>query len=139
MHNWIMLYEERNYKHLLKSGNLCKRAEKVYELLQDQIVDNFGANEDLLKLLRIETQIELLYAEQVETGDRSNQIFIDIKTIEIDELSKGQNKTDFYTQVFDMQKHLSYRVDVKEISIFDYYKNMKIISNRLKHERQDKK
>jgi hypothetical protein len=134
MYNWVMLYEEKDFSYLSKSGKLCKRVANVYEKINDQLIDTFGINEDLLKVLNNKTRIEILYAEQVETGDRSNQIYIDILEIETAEMQSQQTKTDFYQQTFEIQKHVPYRIDLKAITMFEYYTQMKIIANKVKHE-----
>lgn len=135
MYNWISLYEHSDLKFLSKTGKLCKRVEKVYESLQDEVIDTFGVNEDFLKILKNKIKIELMYAEQIETGDRSNQIFIDILEIENSELQGKQTKADLYGSIITIEKVMGFRLDPKKISVFDFYKYSKVISNRLKHEK----
>lgn len=135
MYNWVMLYEDKDFTQLSKSGKICKRVAIVYEKIQDQLVDAFGVNEDLLMVLNNKIRIEILYAEQIETGDKSNQIFIDILEIETIELQSQQTKTDFYQQTFEIQKHVPYRIDLKTITMFDYYTQMRIIANKFKHDK----
>ena len=88
----------------------------------------------MLKILKNKIKIEILYADQIETGDRSTGWKIEFLELDNQELMSKQTKTDFYQQTFEIQKHLPYRIDLKELTIFEYYKNMKIIENRLKHE-----
>lgn len=135
MYNWMTLYENSDFKQLSKSGKICKRVTKAYEILQDQLIDQFGINEDLLKILKNKIKIELLYVDQMETGDKSTGWKIEFLELDNAELMSKQTKTDFFAQVFEMQKHLPYRIDTKQVSIFDYYSTAKIIANKMKHQK----
>jgi hypothetical protein len=135
MYNWVMMYEESNLRYLSKTGRVCKRINGVYEVLQDQLIDEFGINEDLLKIIKNKIKIEILYADQIETGDKSTGWKIEFLELDNQELMSKQTKTDFYLQTFEIQKHLPYKIDTKKMSIFEYYKNMKIIANKMKHEK----
>jgi len=135
MYNWVMMYEENNLRYLSKTGKVCKRINIVYEVLQDQMIDEFGINEDLLKIIKNKIKIEILYADQIETGDKSTGWKIEFLELDNQELMSKQTKTDFYLQTFEIQKHLPYKIDTKTMSIFEYYKNMKIIANKMKHEK----
>lgn len=136
MYNWIEVFETKSLTPLLKKGKLCKLAEKAYEKIQDELIDNFGVNNDFLRMLKLKAQIELMYSAQIETKDKSNQLFIEIKEIELKELEAAQTKGDIYESIIAIEEHLGFRLDVKKISIFEYYKYSKTIANRLKHGRK---
>ena len=135
MYNWVMLYEETDFSYLSKTGKICKRAASVYEKFQDQLIDTFGINEDLLKIIKNKIKIEILYAEQIETGDKSTGWKIEFLELDNLELQNKQTKTDFYQQTFEIQKHVPYQIDLKTITIFQYYTQKKIIANKVKHDK----
>lgn len=122
MYNWIRLYEEQDLKYLIKTGRICKRAEIAYNRLQDQVIDNFGVNEDFLKIIRNKIKIELYYAKQIATGDRSTQAFIDILEIQNNDLASKQTRGDIYELVIAVEKIMGFKINPKKISIYDFYK-----------------
>jgi hypothetical protein len=138
MYNWIELYEKSDITQLSKTGKVCKRAESVYEKLQDEIINEFGINEDFLRILKLKIQIELLYAEQIESGNKSNQIFIDIKEIDCRDLMNKQTKIDLFETIIAIEKSLGFKINPKRLTVFEFYKYQKVISNRLKHEIKNK-
>lgn len=135
MYNWISLTEENDFSFLSKTKKICKRASKVYEKLHDQLINEFGVNEDFLRILKNKIKIELYYCSQIETGDKSNQIFIDILEIQNNDLISKQTKTDLYESIIAIEKIMGFKVDVKKISVFDFYKYSRTISNKMKHEK----
>ena len=134
MYNWVTLFENKDISQISKTGKLCKRINKVCDKLQDEIIDTFGINEDFLQIIKNKIKIEILYADQIETGDRSTGWKIEFLELDNKELENKQTKTDFYTQLFLLQKHLPYQIDTKKMSIFDYYNTSQIVSNQLKHQ-----
>lgn len=134
MYNWISIYEENDLKHLSKNGKICKRVTGVYERLQDQLMDSFGVNEDYLKILRNKIKIELHYAEQIRTKNRSNQAFIDILEIQNEELQSKKSKGDIYESVIMIEQMMGFKFDVKKISVYDFYKYSQMLSNKIKHD-----
>lgn len=133
MQKWIDIYENKSFEPLLKKGKLCKRALDVYERLKDELIDNFGANDQYLKVLQNKINIELKYIEQIKTGDRSNQIFIDILEIQNKELlaKQGEN-TDLYDATIAMEEFYKREIDLSKITVFMFYKNINRIKNKIK-------
>lgn len=134
MYNWISIYEENNLSYLSKTGKVCKRVSKVYERLQDEIMDNFGINEDYLKILKNKIKIELYYAEQIRTKNRSNQAFIDILEIQNEELQTKKTKGDIHESVIMIEQYMGFKFDVKKITVYEFYKYSQMLTNKIKHE-----
>jgi len=134
MYNWITLYENEDFTQLSKTGKICKRVTNVYEKLQDEIIDNFWINEDFLKVLKNKIRIELLYADQIETGNKSNQWKIEMLEIDNDMLSNQKTKSDLYESIIAIEKYLGVSKDPKQLTVYQFYKYSQTIANRLKHE-----
>jgi hypothetical protein len=134
MYNWITLYENEDFTQLSKTGKICKRVTKVYEKLQDEIIDNFGINEDFLKVLKNKIRIELLYADQIESGNKSNQWKIEMLEIDNEMLSNQKTKADLYDSIIAIEKYLGVSKDPKQLTVYQFYKYSQTINNRLKHE-----
>ena len=134
MYNWITLSEENDIKQLSKTGTVCKRVQQVYEKLQDEIIDTFGVNQDFIKIKNKKKQIELLYCEQIRTGDLSTGWKIEMLELDIEDLQNRQIKSDLYESIIAIEKHLGFKINPKELTVFQFYKYSKTIANRLKHE-----
>jgi hypothetical protein len=127
MYNWICVSEEEDLKYLSKTGNICKRAIKVYNNLQDQIVDKYGINQDFMEILRNKMKIEMLYADVILNKDRSLLTKIEILEIKNEELEAKITKGDIYELVMAIEKNLGFKLDVRAISIDEFFKYTKIL------------
>jgi len=134
MYNWVSIYEDNDFKFLSKTGKICKRAKKVYDKLQDELINTFGINEDYIKILKNKKAIELYYAEQVRTKRTSNQIFIDILEIKNEELIGKTKKADIYKLIIPIEKEMGFKISVESITVYQFYTYSKAISNKLKHQ-----
>jgi acyl carrier protein len=102
--------------------------------LQDEIIDTFGVNQDFIKIKNKKKQIELLYCEQIRTGDLSTGWKIEMLELDIEDLQNRQIKSDLYESIIAIEKHLGFKINPKELTVFQFYKYSKTIANRLKHE-----
>lgn len=134
MLNWIELYENNDISQISKTGKTCAFAGKAYERLQDEIIDTFGVNEDFLKILKNKIKIELLYASQIETGDKSNGWKIQMLELDNAELSNKKTKMDLFECIIAIEKQMGFTINPKELTVFMFYKYSKTIANKLKNE-----
>ena len=136
MYNWVTLFENKDISQISKTGRICKRLNKVCEKLQDEVIETFGINEDFLQIIKNKIKIEILYADQIETGDRSTGWKIEFLELDNKLLEGKQTKHDFFGNIMLINQHI--KVDFKTITIYEYYSLSKTVSNKLKHENKVK-
>jgi len=125
---WLMMYEENDLKYLSKNGKICNLAAEVYQKMKDEIIDNFGANEDYLRMIRNNIQIQLMYCEQNKTGDKSTQAFIEILELENEKLKGEKATVDNYEIIIGIEKSVPFDINTK--SVYAFYKYANIISKQ---------
>lgn len=131
MQNWMRFYEGNDPKHLLKHGKVCKRAGKVYEGLQAELIDEFGISPVFKTIIENNIKIALLKAEIALKGDRTRQIFIDKLLQKNEELETQSPKSDLAENIIAIEKHMGFRIDLKTLTVYDFYKYSKFVSNNL--------
>lgn len=131
MQNWINFYENNDPKYLSRTGKVCKRINKVYEGLQAELIDNFGISPQFKAILENNIKITLLKTEIALKGDRTRQIFIDKLIQKNEELEATNPKSDLAENIIAIEKHMGFRIDPKTITVFDFYKYSKFVSNNL--------
>ena len=121
--NWIKLHEENNLKYLSKKLKENDYNVIVYEKLNDEIIDTFGASKDFLTKLKIKIDIEIMKAENKPL------MFIEIKEEELKNIE--EKKTDnlsFYDLIFQIEKQMNFKIDINKISVFEFYNYCKNLS-----------
>jgi hypothetical protein len=121
--NWIKLHEENNLKFLSKKLKENDYNVIVYENINDQIIDTFGASKDFLTKLKIKIDIEIMKAENKPL------MFIEIKEEELKNIE--EKKTDnlsFYDLIFQIEKQMNFKIDINKISVFEFYNYCKNLS-----------
>lgn len=148
MHNWVNIYEQKSLSFVSKTGKLCKRAPKVYDMLTAQLVDKFGVSEDYNQILINKIKIELYYIDQVETGNKSNQPFIEMLEIDNSELQGKSSKEDLFDMVSVINESLGLSIEYlprvifrflwvkvrnNPLSVYDFHKYAERVANKNKH------
>lgn len=121
--NWIKLHKENNLKYLSKKLKENDYNVFVYEKLNDEIIDTFGASKDFLTKLKIKIDIEIMKAENKPL------MFIEIKEDELKNIE--EKKTDnlsFYDLIFQIEKQMNFKIDINKISVFEFYNYCKNLS-----------
>ena len=121
--NWIKLHEENNLKYLSKKLKENDYNVIVYENINDQIIDTFGASKEFLTKLKIKIDIEIMKAENKPL------MFIEIKEDELKNIE--EKKTDnlsFYDLIFQIEKQMNFKIDINKISVFEFYNYCKNLS-----------
>ncbi len=75
----------------------------------------------MLTVINNQTKIELLYAEQLRTGDKSTGWKIRMLELDNEEIENRKVSVTYRDQLFEMQKHVNYKINTKEISIDEFY------------------
>ncbi len=101
----------------------------MLDKLQDEYIDTFGAPSEFMKVRRLKIKLELMYCKQVQTGDESNQFFIEMLEHEIAELEKRNTskKSDVYDSIFYIQKWQGVHIPPDTLTVFMFYKYTKAI------------
>jgi hypothetical protein len=121
--NWIKLHEENNLKFLSKKLKENDYNVIVYENINDQIIDTFGASKDFLTKLKIKIDIEIMKAENKPL------MFIEIKEDELKNIEeKKTDNSSFYDLIFQIEKQMNFKIDINKISVFEFYNYCKNLS-----------
>lgn len=119
---------------LSKTGKICKRAGIVFEKIKDQIIDEFGASEDFLRIHKANINLELLQCEMLQTGDKSLMFHIEMEEKTISDLLKpliNNSKNDFYdAMVWIKKQQISF--DENKVSTFWFLKYMDNLMRQIK-------
>lgn len=130
MCKWVELYDNESLLPLSKTGELCNLASSIYDNMRDELIDEFGISENFSAILRNNIEIELYYADQIATGDRSSQIFIDILRIENAELGSKTSKMDLFDGVAAIEKQQRVAKDALTITVWEYYNYSRIMAKK---------
>lgn len=121
--NWIKLHEENNLKYLSKKLKENDYNVIIYEKINDEIIDTFGASKEFLTKLKIKIDIEIMKSENKPL------MFIEIKEDELKNIE--EKKTDnlsFYDLIFQIEKQMNFKIDINKISVFEFYNYCKNLS-----------
>lgn len=130
MLNWVKIYEEKDYKHLLKKQG--KKADKyadiIYLRMQDELVDKYGVGDMFMKILRMKIKISLMRADQALSGDRTSEIKVKILEDKIEEMEGGFKDVDIFESVISIEKFMGFKLDLKTLTVGEFYKYGKYIT-----------
>lgn len=123
MYNWMRLCDENDMRWINRNGKEGKLSNKALDIIQAQIIDNFGISQEYKTALSIELKIEQLYNEMILKGKKTNQAFIEVEQIKLDELRKTQNNRDTtFTELCQViEKRQGYRINPKDITVYEFY------------------
>lgn len=129
INNWIKMYDNNDLTQLSRTGKICKRAGLIFEQLQDEFIDTFGVSEDFIKLQRKRIELELLLCKQVQTGNMSDQFFIDFLQGEIDEMKKYKTAKNSIWDTVPWVEHEmgGMHIDTFKTMVFEYYNRVKFV------------
>jgi hypothetical protein len=131
MVNWIELHNTGDLTKLSKTGKICKRAIRVFDRLRDEVIDNFGASKDYLKLHRSLINLELMQCELLWTGDQSLVFHIEMEERAIQYALKPKEKEDIY-QAFVWIKKQGININEDQVSVFWFLKYMEFLMKESK-------
>jgi hypothetical protein len=137
--NWIALHQDNDMTQLSRTGKICKRAEKVFENLRDQVIDEFGLSDDFLAIHRANVAIELMKCEMLQTGDRTLIFHIQMEEKFVSDLLKpiGNNSNLYDAMVWIKRQQISF--DENKISTFWFMKYMDHLMKLVKKNKNPEK
>ncbi len=125
--NWIMITEKEDFKYLSKNFKLCKRAQQVFTSINDEIINEFGISETYLQKISKEIQVELEYSRQINSGDKSNQLIIDILEEELKSIEVKSGS--IYETIPFISKEVGH-IDLSKLTVFAYYNYCKFVEKQ---------
>ena len=119
--NWIRLIEENDYSYLHRKSKKTILNILVFELIQDQIIDNFGVGDDFKKILRNQISMELMAIKQIKTGDYSTQAKIELMGLENEQILNILNSDSSKNEA--IQKLIQWKQKINFFSTRTYVNN----------------
>lgn len=132
--NWFKCIDTKDYSYVLVERKKCNRdellkCELAFSELYAQFLDTFGISDNLQAILRLQNQILVHKIDLVLTGDATNEVFIDIKEIELNKLLEVKEVKGNSAKVA-IEKMLGFAINERTVSVKSYYEYI----NELKKE-----
>jgi hypothetical protein len=126
--NWFKVHEEGNFNYLYKLDNykiIPKYAtsdtiEKWHNLYQ-QYIDDIGVNDNYIDYLRLVKRLVIAKCDYAITKDRFLLNEIRMLETDIEETKTDGKPVTFGETTAVLSKYLGFRLDVKQISVLEYY------------------
>jgi hypothetical protein len=127
-----------NFSQINKSGDLGylyfkykkpkdKRLLKIWENIYDEFIKRFGLSENYIKYINIRQQALELYKEAYVDGEKYKRVLADIKVAEAERLIEDSEDVDLFEVSAYLTKNNFGRIDVKVVSVAEFYSYLKII------------
>ncbi len=130
-YNYLKLVEENRPTFLVQKfgmfGFTKKNIETSFEEIQRQIVNKFGISESFREILNINQEILLHKIDNCLENSKANNVFINILTDQLKELT-NVGKGDSSQIKTELEKYLGFRLNLKEISVLEYFSYVKSFS-----------
>lgn len=125
MFNWVQVISKNDFNYIAKKGKAGKKVKVAYQKIEDELIDTFGVSDDYKKTLKNNIRIAILRCDVMITGDRTKLIFIERLEQQNKEIEDTQVKGDIYEAIHNLQQRTPYRIDLKLITIFEFYTMIK--------------
>lgn len=134
IYNWFKCIDTKDYSYVLVERKKCNsdellKCELVFGDLYSQFLDEFGVSDNLQAIIRLQNQILVHKIDFVLTGDATNEVFIDIKEIELKKLLEVKEVKGNSAKVA-IEKMLGFAINERAVSVKSYYEYI----NELKKE-----
>lgn len=134
IYNWFKCIDTKDYSYVLVERKKCNsdellKCELVFGDLYSQFLDEFGVSDNLQAIIRLQNQILVHKIDFVLTGDATNEVFIDIKEIELKKLLEVKEVKGNSAKVA-IEKMLGFAINERTVSVKSYYEYI----NELKKE-----
>lgn len=103
----------------------------VLDNIRDEIIDEFGASKEFLRVHKSTIELELLKCEQLQTGDKTLNFHIQIEEKILNDLMKPfttEYKSDMYEMMVWIKKN-QISFNENEVSVFWFLKYMNHLIN----------
>lgn len=125
--NWNKICEEGDLKFLFKNykdQKVDKVCVSIWEELQQQHMDEFGIDDQLLVRLKTMRKVINLNLKFYETRDRSLLNFINIENTRIEGMTSGI-KSRFYKVLDYVSSYKGFQIDPKKFTVIEWYHALK--------------
>jgi len=126
IYNYLQIVEHGNNSALIKKrGLLMSNFIKAFENIQRQLVDRFGISQPYIEQLELRQEIAALECDVAISGDRFNNLFINIKKTRLKELQERKSTSTDEIKIM-IEKDLKFYISLHKITVaewFSYVKN----------------
>ena len=127
MYNWNKVFTDGEIKYLLVEPAdivLTKEVQKAMDRLMNSYIDSFGLSKKVKKINRLKQQLIKKQLEYIERGVSIVQNDVKVLRRELEAMQEmvfiGSDK-DFGKSHVLLQKWYGQVIDLKKISVYDYY------------------
>lgn len=127
IYNWFKCIEKQDYKYTLIEGEvepeLCKNQ---FDILYSQFIDEFGINDNLREIIRVQNKILVHKINMALTGDKGLLTFIEIDELELKNLLADNGVKTGSTTIM-IEKEMGFAINEHQTSVTKYYTYLKEI------------
>lgn len=131
VYNWNKIIEEQKYNYILLNPseknfdvNKCKNQ---FALIYEEFIDVFGINEQLRGIIELQNEITI-YKIDIALGEKSLDALLKLTESKLKKkLEKKESKGNL-TKVY-IEKFLGFRLNEKEVTVYEYYNYIKALEN----------
>lgn len=125
IYNWLKCIDNKDYTYCMVerrsvSESELKECEIAFSTMYEQFLDTFGVSDNLQSIIRLQNQILVHKIDLALTGDMTNEVFIDIKQIELDKLLEVKQVKGNSAKVA-IEKMLGFQLNERTTSVKSYY------------------
>lgn len=131
IYNWFEFQDTSDFSLLLKEGKLNRYKIKAFKTLQNEFIEIFGFDQKTIELFKKKIELQILKNEIILGGDISNQVFVDMLELEIEEHTpKNEGERNYFESVIAVENMMKFKLNLKETSVFEFYSYIKQIKKQ---------
>ena len=130
IYNYLQIVEHGNNSALIINPGFFKRNFiKAFENIQRQIVDRFGISEPYMEQLELRQEIAALECDVAITGDKFNNLYINIKKTRLKALQERKGITTDEIKIM-IEKDLKFYISLHKITVAEWFSYVKNYSKK---------
>lgn len=118
-----------NYNKIVESGNFELYGVKSLEdwqIIEREFFDEIGYSEKYFEILRIKTDLVMTKANYYKTNNKALKTLIEVKKAKLRQTVGEQVGGDFDLMIAQVSKFMGFRIDVKKVSVKEFYSYIKL-------------
>jgi len=139
IYNWDKCVRTGELKYLLLEPNLKCDIDllELFKKFHQDYLDIFGANEESERYLSLLKQ-KIHHIEQIILGVKFHKNYLKIVDFEIEAIEKKKGDTqDLFDICAILSKFMGFQLDVKKVTVIDYYKYINLLEKHNTNGRKD--
>jgi hypothetical protein len=139
IYNWDKCVRSGELKYLLLDPNLKCDVDllELFMKFHQDYLDIFGANEESERYLSLLKQ-KIHHIEQIILGVKFHKNYLKIVDFEIEAIEKKKGDSqDLFDICAILSKFMGFQLDVKKVTVIDYYKYIKLLEKHNTNGRKD--